>query len=151
MKKEFKIISINISKERGVPKNPVNKAILKENFGIVGDGHAGSKLKQVSLLASEDIKMLKKKLPPEITYGDFAENISTEGIDIQNLKIGDIIYLGDVILEITQKGKYIHHDSLIYKTVGDGGLPKRGAFAKVIKGGEITNESYCYYYIRPSL
>ncbi len=147
MKKEFKIVAISISKERGIPKKNVKEAILKENFGIIGDGHAGSEIKQVSLLASEDIKMLKENLPPEITYGDFAENIATEGIDIQSLKVGDILYLGDAILEISQKGKYIHHNSLIYQTVGDGGLPKRGAFAKVIKGGKISNESYCYYNI----
>ncbi len=147
MKKEFKIISISISEKRGVPKKPIKEAILKENFGIIGDGHAGSEIKQVSLLASEDILMLKKDLPPEITYGDFAENIATEGIDIQNLKVGDILYLGDAILEITQKGKHIPHDSIIFQTVGDGGLPKRGAFAKVIKGGKISNESYCYYNI----
>lgn len=147
MKKEFKIVSLAISKERGIPKKPIKEAVLKENFGIIGDGHAGSEIKQISLLASEDIAMLKKNLPPEIGYGDFAENIATKGLDVQNLKVGDILYLGDVILEITQKGKHIPHDSLIFQTVGDGGLPKRGAFAKVIKGGVINDESYCYYNI----
>ena len=93
------------------------------------------------------ISKKSRYLPPEITYGDFAENIATEGIDVQSLKIGDILYLGDAILEITQKGKHIPHDSIIFQTVGDGGLPKRGAFAKVVKGGKINNESYCYYNI----
>ena len=144
MRKEFKILSINISAEKGEQKKPVSKAVLKENFGIIGDAHAGSEKKQVSLLAFELIEKVRKRgLKRE--FGDFAENITTFGIDVANLPIGTKLYLGKAILEITQLGKEIDHQSKIYKLVGDEGLPKNGAFAKVLKGGEISNESYCYY------
>ena len=142
--KEFKIISINTSKKKGEKKKPVSEAELKENYGIIGDAHAKDWHRQVSLLAHEDFKKITEK-GLDVSYGDFAENITTQGINLAELPIGKRIYLGDVILEVTQIGKECHDRCEIFKQVGDCIMPKRGIFAKIIKGGKINNESSCYY------
>ena len=143
---KFKIVSINISEKKGEKKKPVNEAVLRENHGIVGDAHAGDWHRQVSLLAKEDIEEMIKK-GASVSYGDFAENITTEGIDLASLPIGTHLYIDETELEVTQIGKECHSHCEIYKQVGDCVMPKKGIFAKVIKGGEINSESNCYYSI----
>lgn len=142
--KKFKIVSINISKKKGERKTPVSKAILKEDYGIVGDAHSGNWHRQVSLLAKEDIEEMIKK-GADVTWGDFAENITTEGINLAVLPIGTRLKINEAILEVTQIGKECHDHCAIYQQIGDCVMPRRGIFAKVINGGEITNESYGYY------
>lgn len=136
--KEGKIIAISVSDQKGVRKNNVDSAELKEDFGIVGDAHAGTKNRQVSLLALESIGKMKAK-GLKVKAGDFAENITTEGIDLLSLKLGDKVQLGDeVILEISQIGKECHSRCNIYYQAGDCVMPKEGIFAKVIKGGKVS-------------
>jgi len=144
---KFKILSINISEKKGELKKPVAKAMLQENHGIVGDAHAGNWHRQVSFLAQEDIEEMIKK-GAKVTYGDFAENITTEGVDLAHLPVGTKLHIGEAILEVTQIGKECHNNKCaIFQQVGDCVMPRNGIFAKVIKGGEINSESNCYYSI----
>ena len=132
-----KIKAVSISKERGTRKYNIPKAELKVDFGIAGDAHGGSRHGQVSLLAYESIdKMVAKGA--EVVAGDFAENITTEGIDLQSLSIGSKLKLGsEAEIEITQFGKKCHQACEILKLVGDCIMPREGIFAKVIKPGQI--------------
>lgn len=132
-----KIIAISVSEKKGVRKNNVNSAELKDDFGIVGDAHAGTKNRQVSLLAIESIQKMQAK-GLKVKPGDFAENITTEGIDLLGLKLGDKLRIGaDILLEVTQIGKECHTRCNIYYQAGDCVMPKEGIFVKVLKGAEI--------------
>lgn len=144
MPKSFLILSINISESRGVQKTPMEKAVFRPDHGIEGDAHAGPWHRQVSLLANEDIETMRGK-GIEIRCGDFAENITTEGVELAALPIGTRLHLGKVVLEVTQIGKECHHDCAIYQAVGDCVMPRQGIFTKVIQGGTISSDSVCYY------
>jgi MOSC domain-containing protein YiiM len=144
VRKAFKILSINISQKKGEQKKPVVKAVVREEHGILGDAHAGKWHRQVSLLAVEDIDTMRGK-GVEINFGDFAENVTTEGVDLSSLPVGTMLYLGDVILEVTQIGKECHEGCAIYQIVGDCVMPRKGIFARVISGGEVSCDSDCYY------
>jgi len=133
-----RIAALSISKKKGIPKTNVNSAKLIENWGIDGDIHAANWHRQVSLLAFESIIKMHEKGLQNLRPGAFAENISTEFIELPNLEIGTRINLGqEVILEITQIGKECHDKCAIYFKVGDCVMPREGIFAKVIQGGEI--------------
>ena len=135
-----KIISINISTRKGEKKTSVQSAVLKENHGIVGDAHAGDWHRQVSLLAAESVDKMRGR-GIELHPGDFAENLTIEGIDLKGLKIGQRLKIGsEAILEITQIGKECHNGCAIKRLVGDCVMPREGVFAKGIKGGEIKIE-----------
>jgi MOSC domain-containing protein YiiM len=132
------VVSVNISESKGVRKTPVQEIVLKEDYGLDGDAHASSEWhRQVSLLALESIgKMQAAGL--DVSPGDFAENITTEGIDLMHLPVGTRIYVGDgVELEVTQIGKVCHERCAIYYQAGDCVMPKEGVFAQVVKGGVI--------------
>jgi len=145
--RKFKILAINISKNKGEKKKPIKDKIqLIKNWGIKGDAHAKNWHRQISLLDNKDIKEFNKK-GIEISFGDFAENITTDGINLSKIPIGTKLILGDAIVEITQIGKECHEHCEIYKQIGDCVMPKKGVFAKVIKEGEISNESDCCYYL----
>ena len=144
MRKRFSVLSINISDRKGVQKKPVEEAVLHPRHGIEGDAHAGDWHRQVSLLADEDIQTMRGK-GVEIHFGDFAENITTRGVDLAALPIGTRVHLGEVLLEVTQIGKKCHHDCAIYQALGECVMPKRGIFAKVIQGGTIRRDCECYY------
>lgn len=134
------IKAISISKEKGTKKRNVIQAILKKNYGILGDAHAGTKNRQVSLLAEESIEKMKAK-GLKVRPGDFAENITTKAIDLLSLRLGDKLKLGKAImLEISQIGKICHTRCNIYYQAGDCVMPREGIFAKVIKGGVIKVE-----------
>ena len=140
----FSILSINISERTGEQKKPVDRALLREGHGIVGDAHAGDWHRQVSLLADEDIATLRGK-GIEIGFGDFAENITTRGIDLGLLPVGSRLRLGPALLEVTQIGKECHTGCAIRRVTGDCVMPRRGVFARVIVGGEIDHESVCHH------
>ncbi|MDA8155943.1 MAG: MOSC domain-containing protein [Actinomycetota bacterium] len=131
-----KIISLNISEKKGVRKRPVNEVILKSGYGIEGDAHASSEWhRQVSLLAMESIKKMQDK-GLDVKPGDFAENITTEGIDLMNLPVGTLLAIGeDVSAEVSQIGKECHTRCAIYYQAGDCVMPKEGIFVKVLSGG----------------
>ena len=144
MPNSFSILSINVSGSKGVQKTPVEEAVFRPDHGIEGDAHAGPWHRQVSLLANEDVETMRGK-GVEIRCGDFAENITTEGIELAALPIGTRLHLGEVVLEVTQIGKECHHGCAIYQAVGDCVMPRRGIFTKVIQGGTISCDSVCYY------
>ena len=138
--KQFEVISVNISEKVGVVKKPIPAIQLKVDHGVIGDAHAKNWHRQVSLLATEDIDIMRKKFET-LKPGDFAENITTKGIELFTLPIGTKLSIGEVELEVTQIGKKCHKGCAILKQVGDCIMPRRGIFTKVIKGGEINNES----------
>ena len=133
-----KVVAVCRSKKKGTKKQPQPEVTLKEEFGVVDDAHADCQThRQVSLLAIESIdKMQGKGL--ELKPGDFAENITTQGIDLVALPIGTVLKVGDeVILKMTQIGKECHAACAIRKQVGDCIMPREGIFARVIRGGVI--------------
>lgn len=133
-----KIKAISVSQRKGTQKVNVPEAQLRIDFGIIGDAHAGNWHRQVSLLAAESIdKMVAKGA--KVSPGDFAENITTEGIDLLKLSVGGRLKLGEgVELEITQFGKKCHDRCEIFQQVGDCIMPREGIFAKVTKAGRIS-------------
>ena len=133
-----KIIAISVSKRKGIQKTNVESALFIKNHGIDGDAHAGDWHRQVSFLSIESIGKMRDTGLINVEPGDFAENITTESIDLLKLKIGDRIKSGDVIFEITQIGKECHSHCAIYHAVGDCVMPREGLFARVISGGEIA-------------
>jgi MOSC domain-containing protein YiiM len=132
------IIAVCKSDKKGMKKTPVHEIVIRENYGVDGDAHADDTThRQVSLLAIESIdKMRGKGL--DLQPGDFAENITTQGIDLASLPVGTRIMAGDeVVLEMTQIGKECHTGCAIRQQVGDCIMPREGVFAKVIRGGTI--------------
>ena len=133
-KKEFQIISLNISEEKGELKKPVFKVKMKKGYGIEGDAHAGDWHRQISLLDQLAIDLLKDKLEKKgikLKPGDFAENITTYGVEWEKVPVGTKVYLGEkVVLEITQIGKKCHHDCVIFQAVGDCVMPRKGVLLK---------------------
>jgi MOSC domain-containing protein YiiM len=132
-----KILAVNISQKKGEKKQNIPCGLFMENVGLDGDAHAESGIRQVSLLAKESIEKIRAK-GLDVPYGDFAENLTTEGIDLPSLPIGTRLKVGqDVLLEVTQIGKVCHNRCNIFYTVGDCVMPREGIFAKVIVGGEV--------------
>lgn len=131
-----KVIAVCISKNKGERKTPVESVELRENHGIVGDAHAGEWHRQVSLLAKESIDKMRK-LGLDVDSGDFAENITTEGIDLPGLPVGARITIGETLLEVTQIGKECHTRCAIYHQAGDCVMPKEGIFVRVLTGGMV--------------
>ena len=130
------VLAVCISEKKGERKKPVEAVELRENHGIVGDGHAGDWHRQVSLLAQESIDKMRA-LGLDVNAGDFAENITTSGIDLVSLPIGARLQIGGTLLEVTQIGKECHTRCAIFYQAGDCVMPKEGIFAKVITGGTI--------------
>ncbi|MBC7962162.1 MAG: MOSC domain-containing protein [Steroidobacteraceae bacterium] len=128
--------AVCISENKGERKKPVEAVELRENHGIVGDGHAGDWHRQVSLLAQESIEKMRK-LGLDVNAGDFAENITTSGIDLVSLPIGTRLQVGEALLVVTQIGKECHTRCAIYYQAGDCVMPKEGIFARVISGGMV--------------
>ena len=133
-----RIKAISVSQERGTQKTNVPRAELKTDYGIIGDAHSGNWHRQISLLGLESIdKMIAKGA--KVAPGNFAENITTEGIDLSALEIGSKLKLGtDVELEITQSGKKCHSRCEIFEQIGDCIMPREGIFARVVKTGSIN-------------
>jgi MOSC domain-containing protein YiiM len=132
-----KVLAVNISEEKGTKKNNVQRCALLKDFGLKGDAHGGPWHRQVSLLANESIEKMRG-MGLKVGYGDFAENITTEGIDLVHLPVGTTIQIGNfVLLRVTQIGKECHTRCAIYYQAGDCVMPKEGIFAEVISEGEV--------------
>jgi MOSC domain-containing protein YiiM len=116
----------------------VTQVELRENHGIVGDAHAGKWHRQVSLLARESIEKMRK-LGLDVDNGDFAENITTSGIELPALAIGTRLSIGTAEVEVTQIGKECHTRCAIYHQAGDCVMPKEGIFVKVLSGGVVRS------------
>jgi MOSC domain-containing protein YiiM len=131
-----KVLAVNVSLNKGERKKAVPSATLLVEHGIEGDAHAGDWHRQVSLLAMESIAKMKA-LGLDVNEGDFAENITTEGVDLVSLPIGTRMTLGETLLEVTQIGKECHTRCAIFYQAGDCVMPKEGIFIKVLKGGTV--------------
>lgn len=134
----MKILAVNISQKKGGKKNNIGCGLFLENLGLESDAHAQADIiRQVSLLAKESIEKIRAK-GLDVQYGDFAENLTTEGIDLPSLPVGTRLHVGaNVLLEVSQIGKVCHNRCNIFYTVGDCVMPREGIFAKVLIGGEI--------------
>lgn len=132
-----KIVAISISSKKGIKKENIMEAVLIENYGIKNDAHAGNWHRQISLLDISSINLIENKFS-KIKPGDFAENITTEGIELFKLKIGTLISIGEnCLIQLTQIGKECKNRCRIFYTVGDCIMSKQGVFARVLKGGKI--------------
>jgi MOSC domain-containing protein YiiM len=131
-----KIVATCVSQNKGERKTPVEQVELRPEHGIIGDAHAGDWHRQVSLLAQESIAKMQA-LGLDVDKGDFAENLTTEGIDLVHLAIGTRLRVGATLLEVTQIGKECHNRCAIYDQAGDCVMPKEGIFARVITGGVV--------------
>ncbi|MBQ6873100.1 MAG: MOSC domain-containing protein [Clostridia bacterium] len=132
-----KVISINISEKKGTPKVKINPGVLIEDFGFENDAHAGKWHRQVSLLAMESIEKSKGLPTDGLCHGVFAENITTEGIELYTIPVGTKLQIGECVIEITQIGKECHDGCAIKKLVGQCVMPREGIFARVITGGKV--------------
>lgn len=131
------VYSVSLSPEKGTRKQPVSSVGLRPGWGVVDDAHAGPGSRQVSLLALEDIEKVKK-FYPDIKPGDFAENITTRGVELGGVSAGDLVRIGErVCLEVTQIGKDCHAGCEIQRLVGRCIMPAKGVFARVVQGGNV--------------
>jgi MOSC domain-containing protein YiiM len=129
------IVAVSLSEQRGTVKQNIGVGYLRKDYGLVGDAHAGSD-KQVSLLALEDIQRVCTEKGIEASPGDFAENITTSGIDLVSLPVGTMLQLGEAVIKVTRIGKEKHLVHT-YNYRGVSILPQRGAFANVEKSGKV--------------
>jgi len=129
------VIAVCTSEKKGERKVPVARVLFKKDHGLADDAHAGPWHRQVSLLAMESIDKMTA-LGLKVGPGDFAENVTTVGIELPGLPIGSRLAVGSALLEITQIGKECHQRCAIYYQAGDCVMPKEGVFARVIQEGE---------------
>ena len=131
-----KIISVNVSVNKGEKKHNIERCLLRQGHGLEDDAHAGPWHRQVSLLASESIEKIRK-MGLDVNPGDFAENLTTEGIDLPALPVGTKIRAGSVLMKVTQIGKECHTRCAIFYQAGDCVMPREGIFTEVVEGGEV--------------
>ena len=131
------VLAVNISEKKGTRKTNVNACHVLKDFGLKDDAHAGPWHRQVSLLANESIQKMRA-MGLNVSYGDFAENITTEGVDLVHLPIGTMMRIGKkVVLRVTQIGKECHERCAIYYQAGDCVMPREGIFAEVLNEGSV--------------
>ena len=130
------VVAICVSSKRGMQKKSVDSAVFVAGLGIQGDAHAGNWHRQVSLLGVESVEKIRRK-GVEVGPGSFAENITTRGLNLSALAVGQRLRIGEAELEITQIGKDCHSRCAIYEQAGDCVMPSEGVFARVHKGGVV--------------
>jgi len=137
MTQKASVIAVCTSTKKGVSKQAVDCGLFREEYGLVGDAHADAQThRQVSLLALESIGKMNE-LGFDLKPGDFAENITTKGIELTALPVGTRLNVGEVILEVSQIGKECHTACAIRRKVGNCIMPLEGIFGRVVRGGEI--------------
>ena len=133
-----RILAVNISEKKKTPKKSIAEGRLIEEYGIEGDAHAGKWHRQVSLLAKESIDKAQGMRTDGLCHGVFAENLTTEGIELYTLPVGTRLQVGsEAVLEITQIGKECHDGCAIKALVGQCIMPREGVFARVLRGGVV--------------
>jgi len=131
-----RVVSVNVSTRTGERKQPQAEVLLAREHGIQGDAHAGDWHRQVSLLALESIEKMRAR-GADVAPGDFAENITTEGVAVHALPVGARLRLGGALVEVTQIGKVCHDRCAIYEQVGDCVMPREGIFVRVLEGASV--------------
>ena len=131
------VVSVNLSARKGTPKRPIGAGRITRR-GLARDAHAGPWHRQVSLLAQEQIDALGADSGEEFRPGDFAENITTRGVNLGEVAVRDRIEVGSALLEVTQIGKECHARCAIYHQAGDCVMPREGIFVRVLVGGRVA-------------
>lgn len=144
-----KVLSVNISDRKGVQKQPIDQGYFSSDWGLKNDAHGGAWHRQVSLLGVESINKMRAQGLPELVLGDFAENITTEGLGLFDLPIGTKLAIGETIMEVTQIGKECHNGCAIRQKVGDCIMPREGIFAKVLQDGWVRSGDGIRVFDRP--
>ncbi len=144
-----KVVAVCVSDRKGVIKKNVGSGVLRVNWGLEGDAHAGDWHRQVSLLAWESIETMRAK-GLKVKEGSFAENITTEGLELHTLAVGTQMRLGTALVEVTQIGKVCHSHCAIYYAAGDCVMPREGIFVKVLEPGEVHTGDVVEVYHRPT-
>ena len=132
-----KIQAICISEKKGTAKVPLKQVNVIENYGMEADAHAGNWHRQISLLSYDKVQDFCAR-GVVVDHGAFGENILASGIDFRTLPVGSKLKINDVLLEVTQIGKECHAHCAIYHQVGDCIMPREGIFARVLRGGMIS-------------
>ncbi|MCX7027281.1 MAG: MOSC domain-containing protein [Spirochaetes bacterium] len=156
---DFEIVSLNVSTVTGTRKKPVDSVVLEIGRGVAGDAHAGLiEERQISLLAVEEIEKASTGLKEGacslirdlggLKPGDFAENITTRGLELHLLPLGTMLKIGGTLLEVSKIGKECHASCEIRRLMGECVMPTKGIFARVVEGGEVRREDRCHYCIR---
>jgi len=134
-----RVVAICVSERKGTRKSPAPRARLVEDQGVEGDAHAGPGRRQISLLMAADIEEMRARGLPGLQHGDFGENLVIGGLDLAALGLGSRLRIGDEAeVAISQRGKTCHVRCAIYSQAGDCIMPRKGLFARVLKGGEIS-------------
>ncbi|HQD90881.1 MAG: MOSC domain-containing protein [Syntrophomonadaceae bacterium] len=135
MQENGRVLAVNISEKKGQKKHNVGKAYLDKNLGIGVDAHSGHGHRQISLLSWSSFEKMKSR-GVEVSYGDFAENITVENLDVAHLPLGTRLQVGEALLEVTQIGKECHNQGCaIKKQSGTCVMPLEGVFARVLSSG----------------
>ena len=132
------VVAVCTSERKGERKRPVSAVVVTVGRGIEGDAHAGEWHRQVSMLGLESIRKMQAH-GLSVNPGDFAENVTTLGIELPSLAVGTKLKVGDTVLEVTQIGKVCHAPCAIYRQAGDCVMPREGIFTKVLQGGQIRS------------
>jgi MOSC domain-containing protein YiiM len=130
-----KVLALNVSEKKGVPKTSIPEVNMIADYGIEGDAHAGKWHRQVSLLGNESVNKMREQGIEGLCTGKFAENITTEGLNLWTIPVGSKLYIGNTVHEVSQIGKQCHQGCAIREQVGDCVMPKEGIFTKVLVGG----------------
>lgn len=139
MSNQGKVLAVNISEKKGQKKQNVGKAYVDKDWGIKIDAHSGSWHRQISLLSWSSFEKMKA-LGADVFYGDFAENITVDGLEVASLPLGTQLKIGEVLLEVTQIGKECHNQGCaIKKQTGTCVMPLEGIFARVLSSGWIQS------------
>ncbi|NPV09118.1 MAG: MOSC domain-containing protein [Anaerolineae bacterium] len=130
------LVAVCLSETKGTPKTNVGSGLLRVDWGLEGDAHAGKWHRQVSLLALESIEKMKAK-GLNVAPGSFAENLTTSGLVLHTLPVGTRMRIGGALVEVTQIGKVCHDRCAVYEQAGDCVMPREGIFVKVLEGGRV--------------
>lgn len=131
------IRAVCTSPDKGMRKKDIGEGLLVKEYGLKDDAHSGPWHRQVSLLAIESIDKMRA-MGLDVGPGDFAENLTTEGIDLVNLPIGARVKIGsEAVGEVTQIGKECHTRCAIYQQAGDCVMPREGIFIRILEGGPV--------------
>ena len=131
------VVAVCTSERKGIPKTNVGWGVLRAEWGLEGDAHAGPWHRQVSLLAMASIEKMQA-LGLQVGPGSFAENITTHGLELHTLPVGTRLRIGSTLLELTQIGKVCHDRCAIYRLAGDCVMPREGVFFRVLEGGAVA-------------
>ncbi len=132
-----KVIAVNISEKKGVPKRSIPEGNFIVDYGLEGDAHGGKWHRQVSLLGVESINKMKELGVKGLCTGRFAENLTTEGIKLWEYPVGTKLQIGNTLHEVTQIGKECHTKCAIFQQVGNCIMPTEGIFTRVLRGGKV--------------